>query len=314
MGSVIHGSSHSAIKHFRDNPAAMSVYWVYLARANNEGVAWSSLRGLETDTGWNKDTCAKARKWLVEHGALEAVNKYIRPEWRKLKKTEQRQKVNIDTSEYYRPTGVLTIGNVTYTMLYHGSLDAKAEETEDEPVGVQAGQTPTPSDADAFRRRPDRTELNTISELDSIAELKAAEPGVEVKDKPAKTRKKKDSAPSGATPDSDPASYADWMAFINKEFKVGTGAPSAGYVYGMFKNRAQKGEWKEHNITPPATLDEVKQWVSYEKRKHFEEFKTAEFVYRKAATVNAKFLYWRERRAAVEAEKATNADLERLTA
>lgn len=130
---------------------------------------------------------------------------------------------------------------------------------------------------------------------------------------PSKKRKK-NQAPVGAAPDTDPASYAEWMEFINKEFKIGKSAPQARDTYNMFKGRAQRDEWKEHNITPPASLDEVKQWVAYEKRKHFEEHKTAEFVYRKATTVNAKFLYWRERKAAIEAERQRDAEFERLTA
>lgn len=294
MGSVIHGSSHVAIKHFRDNPAALAVYWIYLARVNNEGVAWSSLRGLERDTNWNKDTCAKARNWLVEHGALEPVKDYIRPEWRKLDEEKRRQKINLDAIEYYRPTGVLTIGNVTYTMLYFGAQDAKPEEQE--TPDVRPDRTPTPSDADAFGRRPDRTELNTRSLLDSSTQL----------DTPKRKRSKKsestqkDSLPNGKgaseqsvkpkrkTPAQPKHSKAELDAMyeaIADAWETDAGG-WIGSMRKMFMGEATRGTWKECNFNPPATPDEITafaEWWSYKKlsmpteavkiQKHFYDFR-----------------------------------------
>ncbi len=112
----------------------------------------------------------------------------------------------------------------------------------------------------------------------------------------------------------DSASYADWMAFLNKEFKIGTSSPNAAHLFNMFRGRSQKGEYKENNILPAATLEEVRQWVVYEKRQQLEQHGKAEFIIRKAATINSKFTYWREKRAAVETEKIINAEFERLTA
>ena len=123
-----------------------------------------------------------------------------------------------------------------------------------------------------------------------------------------RTENKKDSAPpANITPlDGDKATYEDWQNYLNREFKIGKSAPTVGYLYNMFKNRAVKGGYKEFNITPTATLTEVQQWVAYEKR----EAKDGKFLIRKAETINAKFLYWREKRRAVEVEKQYRAELE----
>lgn len=129
-----------------------------------------------------------------------------------------------------------------------------------------------------------------------------------------RVQKEKDSTPEGVAPDADPASYAEWMDFLHKEFKVGKTAQNAGYLYSMFKNRAVRKGYKEYNISPPVPLAELKQWVAHEKRKYLEDRGKAEFVIRRPETINSKFLYWREKRAAVEAEKIVNAEFERLTA
>lgn len=170
--SIIHGASHQAIKHFRKTPAAMAIYWCYLARTNYENVAWPSLRGLEHDTGWNKDTCAKARHWLVEHQALELVTGYIRPEWREMDKNEQRQRMSLDNSEYYRPTGRLVIDGITHRMLYTPDQDALPEET---PPVVPPRRTPTPSDADQIGQNLVPS-LELDSKKDSAQKKRTAKP------------------------------------------------------------------------------------------------------------------------------------------
>jgi hypothetical protein len=132
MGSVIHGASTKALKHMRENPATIAVYWVYCARANHENVAYPTLRGLERDTGWCKSECDEARKWLIEHQALEVVDGYVRPEWRELEPQKRAQRVNFDKTEYYRPTGRLVVDNVIYPMLYVGK--SEPSDVEDDEV------------------------------------------------------------------------------------------------------------------------------------------------------------------------------------
>jgi hypothetical protein len=132
--STIHGSSHRALKHMRKHPAALSVYWIYISRVNYENVAYPSLRGLSRDTGWSISECHEARKWLVENGALEVVPDYIRPEWRKLESSDK-TKINLDKSEYFRPTGFIMIGDKKYSLLYvprNEISDVEVENPNDE--------------------------------------------------------------------------------------------------------------------------------------------------------------------------------------
>lgn len=96
------------------------------------------------------------------------------------------------------------------------------------------------------------------------------------------------------TPD-DPATYDDWLAYLRKEFKIGANSSWARNLYNMFKGRARTGAWKENNILPAATLDQVRRWITYEKNECMKEHGKLEFRYRKAEAVNGRFLYWRER-------------------
>lgn len=184
MGSVIHGASHHAIKHFRENPAAMPVYWVYLARTNHENVAFPSLRGLSRDTGWSVNACKDARQWLVKHQALEKVEGYIRPGWRKLSKADRARKMNFDKSEYYRPTGVLQVGESIFAMLYVGAftpsdIEEVADVSPDDTSGVsdvspddtsEGGSDVSPdTTSSVVHVARDDTELDSIIELDSTS-------------------------------------------------------------------------------------------------------------------------------------------------
>lgn len=169
MSNLIHGASHKALKHMRKRPATLSVYWVYISRTNNENVSWPSIRGLERDTGWNRTTCQDARAWLVEHGALERVDGYERPEWKNLDDKARAQKKNLDRAEYYRPTGYIIVDGVKYPMLYFGKDEASDIEDSD----VLPRRTSTASDADGVGRGRGKTELDTCIDLDSIGEEEA---------------------------------------------------------------------------------------------------------------------------------------------
>lgn len=158
---IIHGKSSGALKHLREKPAALAVFWVYASRTNNEGVAWPSLRGLERDTGWNKGTCQEGREWLVQHGALEEVAGYVRPDWRDMDETEKQNRLNLDRTKYYRVTGVLKIGSETYSLLYFPGNDANnvddtGQDDEANNPDVRSCRTSVAPDV-----RPDRTELST---------------------------------------------------------------------------------------------------------------------------------------------------------
>jgi len=145
----------------REKPAAIVVYWVYCARVNNENVAWPSLRGLSNTTRWSTNSCADARKWLVEHGALERVTDYIKPEWRDLPEDELKQRQNLDKTEYYRPTGVLKIDGSVYPMLYIPQAEDGSGIDESTP-DVSSGAT-----SHRAEHGQDDTELDSSIELDS---------------------------------------------------------------------------------------------------------------------------------------------------
>jgi len=168
--SVIHGTSHKAIKFFREFPAAMAVYWIYVSRANNEGVAWPSVRGLRADTGWSTDPTMDARKWLVDHEALEEVKDYVRPKWRKLDDATKARLLNLDQAQYYRPTGKIVIDGKEYDLLYYGGTESSDidESESDQSPDVPPRRTSTPPNIDAVEHPPGGTELGiSISELDT---------------------------------------------------------------------------------------------------------------------------------------------------
>jgi hypothetical protein len=176
MSRTIHGYSHHTLKHFRANPAALAVFWVYVSRMNKDNVAWPSVRGLGRDTGWSDKACHKARAWLVEHQALERVEGYIRPEWQTLPEQTRAQLLNLDKAEYYRPTGTITIEGQVLSLLYVGG-----KEQGDPPLLGHEGTDVVPratSNNSVIAKshvvpgsvsERGTTELNTIkeSELDS---------------------------------------------------------------------------------------------------------------------------------------------------
>lgn len=173
MGSIINGKSIAALKHFRKNPAALAIYWEYCARVNGDNVAYPSLRGLVKTTGWQFAACQRARAWLVEHKALESVDEYVRPEWRAMPLRQRQQRINLDRSEYYRPTGYLEVDGVRYEMLYLPNKDANAvapEVSDDIPNTSSKRRIIESSD-----HRRGISELNTSLQLDTISELDTRE-------------------------------------------------------------------------------------------------------------------------------------------
>lgn len=164
--STVHGASPKALKHFRDKPASLSVYWVYIARVNIDNVAWPSLRGLATETGWDFKTCGDGREFLVEHQALERIRDYIRPSWRDLPTKELRRLRNLDKAEYFRPTGTLLVGDKRLPLLYIPQ-DESMPSLDDDPR--RPSSTRSIMDGDDHGRRG--TELSTSSYLDSISKL-----------------------------------------------------------------------------------------------------------------------------------------------
>lgn len=139
MSRTIHGSCYKALRHMRNPASTLAVLLVYVARANNEGVAWPSVAGLAKDTGWGKTSVSDARKWLADHGALERVDGYIRPTWRSKTPQELTRCQNFDKAEYYRVTGYVEIDGTRYDLLY-----APSGEESDLPDEQPEGSDVTP--------------------------------------------------------------------------------------------------------------------------------------------------------------------------
>jgi hypothetical protein len=172
MSRTIHGLSHKAIAAFREKPAALAVYWIYVSRMNNEGVAWPSGAGLAKSTDWNKEACLDGRGFLVAHEALERVEGYIRPEWRKLDAKVLKRKLILDKAEYYRPTGYILLGKDNtdkFWLLYNGG-----DEPSEVDGSLNDGQPRRPSKpptTGAPDGRPDQPELDSSLDSDSKNEL-----------------------------------------------------------------------------------------------------------------------------------------------
>jgi hypothetical protein len=171
MSRTIHGLSHKSLKVLRRSPAALAVYWVYVSRTNNEGVAWPSAARLAIDLGWVKDTCLEGRKLLVEHEALERVKEYVRPEWRKLDEAERKRKISLDRSEYYRPTGYIIVNGVRLPLLYNGSDEPSEIDGSLAEHDSLQGRPSLASSVGGIVGRQDSPELDSIPKLDSIGRL-----------------------------------------------------------------------------------------------------------------------------------------------
>lgn len=181
MSRTIHGRSHQALSHFRAHPAALAVYWIYVSRMNNEGVAWPSSRGMASDTGWNRETCLNARAHLIALKALELVEGYVRPQWRALPAADLKKRQVLDKAEYYRPTGFVIVDGAKLYMLYNGGDEDSALDSD--------GRFGRPSNAPTVGQ--------TGQNLDSILEL----------DSNPKKKKKKEV--SGATPPTPRQTYGE---------------------------------------------------------------------------------------------------------
>lgn len=169
MSRTIHGKSTKALRHLHDAPAALAVYWCYVARMNDEGVAWPSARGLEHDTGWNQETCLNGRALLIELGALVPVKDYVRPDWRERDAQAKSRLLNLDKSQYYRPAGHITVKGKKLPLLYTGGDEPN---DIDEPApDARSGRASTPPMLGEADARRNRAEFDSSSDLDSNPEL-----------------------------------------------------------------------------------------------------------------------------------------------
>lgn len=169
MSRTIHGKSTKALRHLHDAPAALAVYWCYVARMNQEGVAWPSGRGLEHDTGWNQETCLNGRALLIKLQALTSVQDYVRPDWREKDAKTKARLLNLDKSQYYRPTGYIVVAGKKIPMLYTGGDEPNdIDETAPDARPDRASTPPMIDEADA---RPNRAEFDSLLQFNSNPDL-----------------------------------------------------------------------------------------------------------------------------------------------
>jgi hypothetical protein len=248
MSRTIHGASFKVLSHFREQSAALEVYWVYVARANYEGVAWPSGKQLAKDTGWNKDTCLDARRWLEKHGVIEPVEGYVKKKWRELPDNERQNKLNLDRSVYYRPTGTITIEGATYNLLYNAvgmEGEDQSESEKGEGSDVRSGRTTTAPDV-----RSGRTELDSSSSvLDSSKDSGAA----------------KTAAATQST-------FKQLQELVVDAWFSGNwvSASWAGDIVNMLLGKNDKKQYAEYNIMPPMDAVELSFFIKWYSEKRID--------------------------------------------
>lgn len=255
MSRTIHGLSHRAIAPFRKNPASLSVYWIYVSRMNNEGVAWPSSASLAKSTDWNKAACLDGRSFLVSHGALERVDGYIRPEWRKLDAKTLKRKLSLDRSEYYRPTGFILLDMEVGTsnqrkewLLYNGADEAS--EIDNQPDDGKPRRPSSASSVDGDDGRPDSPELDSSMELDSTSQLDSKDSAPESADTARK--------PHERNPLFDAVAAGHGLA--NAKSQGGRIAMIANWLAGTYEGKAGR---KVGFISAPATVENIESFFLY---------------------------------------------------
>jgi hypothetical protein len=241
--SIIHGLSVNAIKFFHEEPAALAVYWIYLARRNDENVAWSGLRRLHDDTKYARNTVMMARRWLVDHGLLELDPNYIKPEWRKKDPDEIEQLRAGDNNEYYRVKSTLYVKGKAYPMLYVPSVHSRNDLTSDIQGGVSPDETGVSHDVRQGGVSPDETELSTPNQLKKTT-AKSAVPTTPAVNVPVATKKQSKPNP--------------WYDAIHAVW--GYNGDMNGAMFKMLQGKATAPAWKvgnlprENALTDPAQL------------------------------------------------------------
>jgi hypothetical protein len=301
MSRAIHGKSYEALKVFRKKPAALAVYWIYVSRMNNEGVAWPALPRLAKETGWNKNTCHAARNHLISLGALERVDDYVQPEWRKLSAQALTRKRNFDKSEYYRPTGYIMVGSKRMPMLYNGadeqsSLEEKSSDVLQDRTSADTGHPPV-ADIQSGGNELSTTVVQEQKEAANAAPLEIPA------DKPKQPRKRKPAAPKPVMLRSEGKPYPlyDTVERLIWGIAYDDNAPRQwddpiGGIAKWLNGDIAKWQKKPYGyISKPAEPRHVEMFVKWYTTKH----KGAELPRQFAKFVN----YWREWGTAMRAKQ-----------
>jgi hypothetical protein len=232
MSAVINGNSCAALKFFREEPAALAVYWAYCAHMNAENIAWRGLRSLETETGWTVNAVKKARVWLIKHELLERVEEYTPKKWRKLEPEAQQQAKMRYYNEYYRVCPTLVIDGEEYSMLYTPQDDSG----EDNEEGVSPHDTGGVAQGDTQNLIP--KVLVKDSAANNAADSAANETNPPRTDKPKHVTKQ------------DP-----WYDNILATWGYHAGAN--GDMRKFLQGTATKKGWKEYSPPPGYTLTDA---------------------------------------------------------
>lgn len=121
----LHWGFRNVLHHFRED-GTLAVYVAYLLHANMRNRAWPSIDLLVKETGWSRSSVVNAKKWLIEHQALERVEYEQRAGDDELKLHQRTDIMQI--------TGVLAINGEVVPLLYfnqqtNDSLNSSASES-----------------------------------------------------------------------------------------------------------------------------------------------------------------------------------------
>lgn len=154
----LHWGFRSVLRHFRDD-GTLAVYIAYLLHANVRNRAWPSIDLLVKETGWSRASVVEAKKWLMDHRALDRV--------------EYDQRAGADElslhqrTDIMQVTGVVVIEGEVIPLLYFNqqtndslnSLDSKSMDTESMVTEPEVVYTPKGSTINKVRKPYRKTEV-----------------------------------------------------------------------------------------------------------------------------------------------------------
>ena len=137
---------------------AVQLWCIYAAMVNRDGVAWPSLANLTAALRLkDKGAAIEARRWLVDHGALEIVRGYIPLHERKGPATH-------DQRMFVRLTGSVTIDDIRYTLLYAPGDEAGADAWRSMGNPTLVGNIPLPMSENSHHDQSEISHPNVVQE------------------------------------------------------------------------------------------------------------------------------------------------------
>jgi hypothetical protein len=256
MSGIIHGTSYKILHLMRDPGPTLAIYWDYIARANNDNVAWPSLKTLAKDTGWGKTAINEARQWLIDHQALEPVTDYTRPQWREKEPQELARLRNLDKAQYFRPTGYIVVDGKQYDLLYVARNQEADEPEQPEPDDTEISDVPLGVTSTPARHQPERDVNASGPELNIKGKALDITPVSPVGEQ---TRADEPEPDDTEISDVDSWTWRSVQKAVNDVFKHGNPAMYgvSGDIAHMMLGTAVKKAYAEYNFANPVTEIEV---------------------------------------------------------